>query len=121
MEHPGTDVIRAVEGAVSWMEQVQIRGIRLDKVQQPAMHKGYDLVVVKDPSAPLLLARFYEIGTNRPMFVGRDGIVRQTLAGIGQERRVGYSWYLKFPQDLMEKDYPAWKQKWVAKNNPVSH
>jgi PelA/Pel-15E family pectate lyase len=121
MEHPGTDVIRAVEGAVSWMEQVKIRGIRLDKVEKPAMHKGYDLVVVKDPSAPLLLARFYEIGTNRPMFVGRDGIVRQTLAEIEQERRVGYSWYLKFPQELMEKDYPAWKQKWVAKNNPVSH
>lgn len=113
IEHPGPDVIQAVEGAVRWMGGVKIQGIRLEKVAAPAMDKGFDLMVVKDPAAPHLLARFYEIGTNRPMFVGRDGRVRETLAAIEQERRIGYSWYIPFPQDLMEQVYPAWKQKWV--------
>lgn len=113
MEHPGPDVIQAVESAVRWMQGVKIQGIRLEKAAAPAMDKGYDLVVVKDPAAPRLLARFYEIGTNRPMFVGRDGRVRETLAEIEQERRIGYSWYIPFPQDLLEQVYPVWKQKWV--------
>lgn len=112
MEQPNQEVINAVDGAVSWLERVKVEGIRLDKVEIPSINKGYDLVVVNDPAAPALLARFYKIGTNQPMFVGRDGIVRETIAEIEQERRVGYSWYLEFPQDLVEKAYPAWKQKW---------
>ena len=40
--------------------------------------------MVADPSAGPLWARFYEIGTNRPMFVGRDGIVHDHLADIEQ-------------------------------------
>ncbi|GAA4443042.1 pectate lyase [Pontibacter saemangeumensis] len=114
IENPGPEIIRAVESAVSWFERVKIMGIRLERVKEPVLHKGYDVVVVEDPAAPPLWARFYEIGTNRPMFVGRDGIVREALSGIEQERRAGYSWYVNSPQELLEKDFPAWKQKWVA-------
>lgn len=113
IDHPGPDVIRAVAAAVSWMERAKVSGLRIDKVKQPAKPKGYDLVVVEDTSAPPLLARFYEIGTNQPMFVGRDGIVRKTLGEIEYERRVGYRWYVTFPVDLVEKEYPAWKEKWM--------
>ncbi|WP_114778764.1 pectate lyase [Botryobacter ruber] len=114
VENPGPEVVRAVEGAISWMERVKITGIRLDVIKDPSMYKGYDRVVVKDPAGPPLLARFYEIGTNKPMFVGRDGIVRENLSEIEQERRSGYGWYTEFPQDLVEKVYPAWKQKWMV-------
>ena len=48
---------------------------------------------VPDPMAPVLWARFYEIGTNRPIFSGRDSIVKYSLAEIEHERRNGYSWY----------------------------
>ena len=114
IENPSPEVIRAVDGAVNWMERVKITGIRLEVVKDPSLHKGHDRVVVQDPTAAPLLARFYEIGTNRPMFVGRDGIVREKLSEIEQERRSGYSWYLEFPKTLVEKDYPAWKQKWMT-------
>jgi PelA/Pel-15E family pectate lyase len=96
------------------MDRARITGIRLTSVKDPSMHKGYDRVVVADPAASPLLARFYEIGNNRPMFVGRDGIVREQLAEIEQERRSGYSWYSEFPTKLVEKEYPAWKQQWMA-------
>ena len=54
-------------------------------------------------------ARFYEIGTNRPIFAGRDGVVRYTVADIEKERQDGYAWYGTWPRELLEKAYPAWR------------
>ena len=36
-----------------------------------SVYEGSDVVVVPDASAPPLWARFYEIGTNRPIFSGQ--------------------------------------------------
>ena len=55
--------------------------------------RGKDKVVVKDPNAPGLWARFYEIGTNRPIFCDRDGVAKHDLSEIGYERRNGYACY----------------------------
>lgn len=64
-------------------------GIRSEKMEVTSLFKGYDLMIVEGASAPTLRARFYEIGTNRPIFVGRDGVVSYHLSEIDQERRVG--------------------------------
>jgi PelA/Pel-15E family pectate lyase len=58
-----------------------------------------------------LWARFYEIGTNRPIYSDRDGVAKRNLADIGYERRNGYAWLGAWPRQLLEKDFPAWKQK----------
>ena len=71
--------------------------------------------MVADPSAPPLWARFYELGTNRPMFCGRDGVKRYSLAEIEYERRNGYSWYTDSPAELLQKDYPAWRSRWCRR------
>jgi len=68
-----------------------------------------DRVVVPDPDAGPIWARFYEIGTNRPIFVGRDGVVKYSVAEIEHERRTGYNWYVEEPARLLKKDYPKWK------------
>jgi PelA/Pel-15E family pectate lyase len=65
--------------------------------------------VVKDPAAPPIWARFYEIGTNRPLFSGRDGIVRYDMASIEHERRVNYAWYGYWPETVLKR-YPDWKR-----------
>ena len=80
---------------------------RADESRRPI-----DRVVVSDPSAGPLWARFYEIGTNRPMFVGRDGIVHDHLADIERERRLGYAWLGDWPRKLLDEDYPEWRKKW---------
>ena len=59
--------------------------------------------MVADPTAEPLWARFYEIGTNRPMFVGRDGIIHDHLADIEQERRLGYAWLGDWPRRSAEQ------------------
>ena len=67
--------------------------------------------MVKDPSAPPMWARFYELGTNKPMFSDRDGVVKYDLSEIGIERRTGYKWLGYWPKNFLEKEYPEWKKK----------
>lgn len=105
---PAPEVVAAVEGAVRWFERVKLTGLELRTVRNEILPRGYDRVVTPNPEAPPLWARFYEIGTNRPMFVGRDGIVRDRLADIEHERRIGYAYLGAWPRELLEVRYPAW-------------
>jgi PelA/Pel-15E family pectate lyase len=109
--HPAAEVVAAVEGAIAFYRANQVTGLRVVSVPDPALPHGRDVVAQEDPGAPPLWARFYEIGTNRPMYLGRDGIVKYRLADIEAERRAGYSWLGPYAADLLEKDYPAWKQR----------
>jgi PelA/Pel-15E family pectate lyase len=105
VEQPSTEVVDAVNAAVTWLDSVKLAGLRVATVQTP---EGPDRVVVEDAAASPLWARFYEIGTNRPIFTGRDGMVRFGYAEIERERRVGYAYYGNWPARLIERDYPAW-------------
>jgi PelA/Pel-15E family pectate lyase len=113
IEKPSPEVVQAVEGAVAWFETAKLLGIRVEQKQDSKAPKGLDRVVVEDPSAPPLWARFYEIGTNLPMFCDRDGVVKRKLSEIGYERRNGYAWLGEWPLKLVEKEYPAWRKKQV--------
>ncbi|HEX6973979.1 MAG TPA: pectate lyase, partial [Vicinamibacterales bacterium] len=70
---------------------------------------GRDHVLARDAGAPPLWARFYEIGTNRPIYSGRDGVVRYEYAQIEHERRMGYEWVGDWPRALVEREYPRWR------------
>jgi pectate lyase len=111
LERPSPEVVAAVEAAVAWFEAAKLTGIRQTIERDPQAPRGRNKVVVKDPAAPPLWARFYEIGTNRPIFCDRDGVAKHDLAEIGYERRNGYGWLGTWPADLLAKDYPAWKAK----------
>jgi len=45
----------------------------------------------------------------RPIFIGRDSVIRYDVAEIEAERRNGYAWYVTEPDALLTKDYPKWK------------
>lgn len=111
IEKPTEEVRRAVESAVAWFERSRLKGIRVDLANDDRAPKGLNKVVVSDPSAPDLWARFYGIGSNQPLFADRDGIARSALADIGFERRNGYAWYGTWPKTLLEKEYPEWKRR----------
>jgi PelA/Pel-15E family pectate lyase len=110
LEAPSPEVVQAVEAAVAWFESARIKGIRVELRKDAKAPRGRDKVVVKDAKAPPMWARFYEIGTNRPIFADRDGVARYDLSQIGYERRNGYVWLGYWPQRLLERDYPAWKK-----------
>ena len=115
IENPPPQVTEAIEAAVAWFEQVKIVGKKVKTVADPSAPKGRDRVVVQDASAPPLWARFYELETMRPFFCSRDGIPRYRLSEISHERRNGYSWLGDYAEDLLEKDYPAWKKRLASK------
>ena len=77
----------------------------------PDAPKGYDQVVVEDAAAPPLWARFYDVQSNKPMFCGRDGVVKSSIAEIEYERRNGYRWYVDRPARLLDREYPEWRNR----------
>jgi pectinesterase len=110
IEKPTPDVIKAVNGAVEWLDSHRVKHCRIEYFKNSDGKP--DRRVVEDPNAGDLWGRFYDLDTELPYFCDRDGIKKQTLAEIGYERRTGYNWYTDAPREILEL-YPAWKAKWV--------
>jgi PelA/Pel-15E family pectate lyase len=108
---PSPEVVESIKAAVAWFEKSKLTGIKWVAKKDASKLHGFDRVVVKDPTAGPLWARFYDIQTNRPIFVGRDSVVKYDVAEIEDERRNGYAWYVDGPADLLSNDYPKWLQK----------
>lgn len=109
LENPSEEIIESVEAAVEWFDKAAIKGIRVETQNDPSAPKGFNRVVIHDESAPPLWARFYDLQTQAPVFVDRDGVPRRSLSEIGYERRNGYAWYGNWPQKLLGGEYQKWK------------
>jgi PelA/Pel-15E family pectate lyase len=108
-EHPTPEVIAAVEGAVAWFKTVEIPGLRYHRgMADDGKRDGW---VEPDPTAEPIWARFYELGSNRPIFIGRDKVVRYSYEEIERERRGGYDYYGDWPASLLAKDCPRWREQ----------
>jgi pectinesterase len=105
LEKPSPEIIASVNAAVAWFEKSKLTGIRIEKKSDPK-----DVVVIEDEKAPPIWPRFADLKTNKPIFSGRDGVIKATLAEIENERRTGYSWYSNSPAKVLEA-YPKWKAK----------
>lgn len=113
LDAPDARVREAVEAACAWYERSKITGKRLKTVEAPGAPNGKDLVLVDDPAAPPLWARFYDLEHNRPIFLGRDGVPRFALSEIPHERRNGYDWLGGWGADVL-KAHAKWRAKWAA-------
>lgn len=111
VKDPSAEIKNAVSAAINWFEKVKITGYKYVDVEAPKEPKGKDRVLVPAPGNTVW-ARFYEIGTNRPFFTGRDSIKKYDVKEIEHERRTGYAWYGTWPEKLLKTEYPLW-----AKNN----
>ena len=100
----------AIEAAVAWYEANKITGKRFTRVTGPQYEHGKDSVVVDDPTAPPMWARFYDLDTGKPFFCGRDGVKLSSLDQVPYERRTGYAWYGTWGQKVLS-EYPRWKAR----------
>jgi PelA/Pel-15E family pectate lyase len=114
IEQPTPEIVAAVSGAVTWFESVKIHGARLEEFTGADVKR--DKRVVADPTAEPLWARFYQLGTNRPVFTGRDKVIHYAISEIEHERRNGYSYYVTSPASLLGRDYPRWRAKHKSPN-----
>jgi PelA/Pel-15E family pectate lyase len=110
---PSPEVIEAIEAGAQWYRDAQISGLELASTPKGCRIKS-------NASAPPLWARFYEIGTNRPIFAGGDGIVRHSTAEIPPELRLDCAWYTDSGRGVLAR-YEEWRyaQKW--RNQPPTN
>jgi PelA/Pel-15E family pectate lyase len=101
---PSPEVRDAIETAIRWFAASELRGLRWER-------KNGENLLVHDPNAAPIWARFYEIETMKPIFSGRDGVIKYDVMKIEAERRNGYAWYVSEPNELLNEDYPKWKAK----------
>lgn len=109
VDDPTPEIIAAVEGAVAWFQAVQIKGLRTEGFT--GANGKRDRRTVADEKAPPIWARFYELDTNRPIYIGRDKVIRYDFNEIEQERRAGYSYLGDWPASLLAREYPRWRAK----------
>jgi len=105
---PSKKIIRAIEGAVEWLDKHRIKNVRWEYFTNAEGLR--DRRIVNDPQAGDMWARFYDLETAEPFFCDRDGIKKKGLDEIGYERRNGYSWYTDAPLEVFKK-YSLWKEK----------
>ncbi|HEX6276492.1 MAG TPA: pectate lyase [Polyangiaceae bacterium] len=116
IENPPHEVIASIEAAAKWFDRVKLEAMRVETVPAEVVRYKHhtsadDRRVVYDAKAPPIWARFYEIATNRPFMANRDGKKVYALSEVERERRTGYRWYGYFGRALLEKDYPAWRER----------
>lgn len=102
LESPSPAITKSVHAGVAWFEQSKIEG----KVWERGAAALKD-----DPKASPIWARFYEIGTNKPLFGDRDDTIFYELNKVSVERREGYAWYSNSPNKLLVK-YIKWAKKY---------
>lgn len=110
IENPSPAVIRAVNGAVEWLDSHRVKHCRIELFKNSDGKP--DRRIVEDPNAGDLWGRFYDLDTELPFFCDRDGIKKNTMVEIGYERRTGYNWYTDAPREIFDL-YSSWKAKWI--------
>ena len=115
IDHPGQRIIYAVQSAVKWFNDSKIYHTRVNIVPAPAERSQWttsttDRIVITDSLAPPIWTRYYELGTEKPLFCDRNSKFLYSLAEVSRERRSGYSWYTYAPQIVLD-NYPEWKKK----------
>lgn len=115
IENPSEPIKEAIEAAAAWYEKTKITGKRMEFVSLPNGHPEdpkikRDRILVDDPEAKPLWARYYELDDNRVFFCNRDGVKVYSLEEVAPERRVGYGWYGTWGNKVL-KQYKKWKKK----------
>ena len=97
---PSPAMVGAIHAAAAWFQKTAIR--------DQAYERGPDGGRLTPASGgKAIWARFYEIGTDRPIFADRDKSIHDSVEELSRERRMGYSWYNSVPQGALDR-YVQW-------------
>lgn len=111
INEPSPEIINAVNCAYKWFDKTKITHIKEIRITGDD-GKVLDRVMIDEPDSGLpVWPRFMDLETNKPFFCDRDGIRKDNLAEIGQERRAGYSWYSNQPKEVLKR-YSKWSKKY---------
>lgn len=104
VESPSPRIKSAVHAAAAWFQRTAIHGHVWKKDPD-----GESKLMAVEGAEPIW-ARYYQIGTNRPLFGDRDSSIRYDVKEISAERRNGYGWYGTSGREALKK-YEEWKTR----------
>lgn len=113
IDNPSPVVKKSIEAAVAWLDKVKLQGYAVKLIDDPKQPTGHDRIIIPQAGSTIW-ARFYELDTNKPIYVGRDSRVKYALADIENERRAGYAYAGTWPEKLLTEEYPKWRQQWAG-------
>jgi PelA/Pel-15E family pectate lyase len=108
LTRPSPQIITAVHAAAAWFEKTKIPDMAFQR------NDDGERRLIHQPGSGPIWARYYEIGTDRPIFGDRDKTIHDKLEEISRERQRGYAWYRETPKRALE-EYAAW-----SKTHPAS-
>jgi len=100
--NPSPEIVAAVHAAAGWFKKTELRDVAF----RPAPD-GSGRALLAAPGAHGLWARYYQIGTDLPLFGDRDKSIHDHVEEISKERRNGYSWFNNGPDRALES-YAKW-------------
>ncbi len=103
LPHPDSNVVAAVHAAVAWFDANKINDVAFRGTGTAGR------MLVPAPGNGPIWSRYYEIGTNRPIFGDRDKSIHDNVNEISRERRQGYSWFNDNPKRVLEH-FRRWSQ-----------
>lgn len=98
---PDTNVVAAVRAAVAWFNKTKMNDVAFKSSGPDGRH------LIAAPGSGPIWARYYEIGTDRPIFGDRDKTIHDSVDEISLERRKGYGWFQDTPKRVLEH-YARW-------------
>lgn len=104
LPEPNSNVVAAVHAAVAWFEKTKIEGKAFQVVGTESRK------LVDAPGHAAMWARYYEIGTDKPLFGDRDQTIHDDVNELSRERRKGYGWF-KDTAKRVEQHYVKWAKQ----------
>jgi PelA/Pel-15E family pectate lyase len=103
LPHPTAEEQRSIRAAAAWFKKTVIYGQSYQRGPE-----GRELVPT--PGAGPIWARYYQIGTDIPIFGDRDKSLHDHVNELSKERRNGYSWYSPESQRAIDR-FEKWKEE----------
>ncbi|MGD0681023.1 MAG: pectate lyase [Terracidiphilus sp.] len=96
LPHPNAAEQKSIRAAAAWFKKTAIYNQRWRRSPDGAQ-------LVPTPGAEPIWARYYQTGTDIPVFADRDKSIHDNVSELSKERRNGYSWYSADSQRALDR------------------
>lgn len=103
IEQPSPEVAAAIDAGVAWLQATALRDLSWQHTPQGS-------VLVAQPGAPLLWARYISLESGKPVFGDRDRTLHDDVKELSAERRDGYAWYVTSGQKVLNA-HKRWQKR----------
>ncbi len=103
LPHPTAAEQLSIRAAAAWFNKTAIYGQRYER--GPAGRQ-----LIPTPGAGPIWARYYQTGTDIPIFGDRDKSIHNNVSELSQERQRGYGWYSPESQGALDH-FEKWSKE----------